>query len=70
MRGDDTAARNGIARLEELTRSGDYTYYTDIACFITGLPAAGPSPTHWLDGQQATRQRWQPLVTAHRGRHT
>ncbi|MFG3532723.1 ATP/GTP-binding protein [Streptomyces sp. NPDC047917] len=64
VRGDDTAARGDIARLEELTRGGDYTYYTDIAHFITGLPATGPSPTHWLDTQQATRQRWRTLATA------
>ncbi|MFF1916831.1 hypothetical protein ACFVYE_35820 [Streptomyces sp. NPDC058239] len=57
-----------ISRLEELTRSGDYAYYTDIAHFITGLTLTGSSPTHWLDGQRASRQRWRPLVIAHRGR--
>ncbi|MET9657568.1 hypothetical protein [Streptomyces sp. NPDC006510] len=66
VRGDDTAAQGDIARLEELTRGGDCTYYTDIAHFVTGLPATSPSPTHWLDTQQATRQRWRTLATAHR----
>ncbi|MEU6019374.1 hypothetical protein ABZ826_36920 [Streptomyces sp. NPDC047515] len=41
VRGDDAAVRNDIARLEELTRSGDYAYYTDIAHFLAGLPLAG-----------------------------
>ncbi|MFD9606251.1 recombinase family protein [Streptomyces sp. NPDC059970] len=48
----------------ELTALADHL----TAHFITGLPLTGPSPTHWLDGQQASRQRWRPLVTTHRGR--
>ncbi|MCT2546224.1 ATP/GTP-binding protein [Streptomyces atratus] len=64
VRGDTTAAQGDIARLEELTRTGNYAYYVDIAHFITGLPAAGPSPAHWTDGPQTTRQRWRTLVTA------
>ncbi|MFD7498032.1 hypothetical protein ACFV8T_37800 [Streptomyces sp. NPDC059832] len=65
VRGDDIAARNDIAQLEELTRTGDYAYYVDIAHFMTGLPAAGPTPTQWLDEPHTTRQRWQTLVATH-----
>ncbi|MFD4948867.1 hypothetical protein ACFWNT_41775 [Streptomyces sp. NPDC058409] len=66
MRGDDAAVRNGIARLQELTRNGDYAYYTDIAHFMAGLPLTAPSPAQWLDGEQNTRQRWETVVTARR----
>ncbi|MFE5097378.1 hypothetical protein ACFRCI_45650 [Streptomyces sp. NPDC056638] len=66
VRGNNTAVRSDIAWLEELTQNGDYAYYTDLAHFISGLPLTSPSPAHWLDGQLATRQRWRPLVTAHR----
>ncbi|MGW1511137.1 hypothetical protein [Streptomyces sp. NPDC002394] len=31
-----------IARLRDLTDSGDYAYYTDIAAFMTDRP--GPAP--------------------------
>ncbi|MFF0066513.1 hypothetical protein ACFYRC_34265 [Streptomyces sp. NPDC005279] len=55
-----------ITRLNDLTRSGDYAYYIDIAHFMADLPHDSPSPPRWLDGEQATRQRWRSLVTARR----
>jgi hypothetical protein len=55
-----------ISRLRYLTRSGDYAYYVDIAHFMADLPHDSPSPARWLDGEQATRQRWRDLVTARR----
>lgn len=66
VRGDDAAVRNDMARLEELTRSGDYTYYTDIAHFMAGLPLTSASSARRTDGEQPTRQRWRDLVTARR----
>ncbi|WP_331735594.1 hypothetical protein [Streptomyces sp. NBC_00057] len=44
VRGDAAAVRNDIARLDELTRSGDYAYYTDIAHSLAGLALASASP--------------------------
>lgn len=55
-----------IARLRERTHSSDYAYYTDITHFMAGLPLPAPSPAHWLDSEQATRDRWHALVTARR----
>ncbi|MFG2631050.1 ATP/GTP-binding protein [Streptomyces sp. NPDC048473] len=66
VRGNDAAVRNDLARLEELTRGGDYAYYADIAHFMTGLPLGNPSPARWIDGQQATCNRWRNLVIARR----
>ncbi|MEU9291989.1 hypothetical protein AB0D57_47300 [Streptomyces sp. NPDC048275] len=56
-----------ISRLRELTRDGDYAYYVDIAHFMAdlSLPAEHTAP-RWLDGEQATRARWQTLVTDRR----
>ncbi|MFJ2650349.1 ATP/GTP-binding protein [Streptomyces sp. NPDC087420] len=62
---DDLAT--AITRLCELTQSGDYSYYVDIAHFMAGLPL----PEHtararWIDGEQQTRERWRHLVTTRR----
>ncbi|UIX32125.1 ATP/GTP-binding protein [Streptomyces sp. GQFP] len=62
---DDLAT--AITRLRELTRSGDYAYYVDIAHFMAGLPL----PEHtararWIDGEQQTRERWRHLVMTRR----
>ncbi|WP_369234321.1 hypothetical protein AB5J56_21205 [Streptomyces sp. R21] len=62
---DDLAI--GITRLRELTQSGDYAYYVDIAHFMAGLPL--PERTaraRWIDGEQQTRERWRHLVTTRR----
>ncbi|MBP0456528.1 ATP/GTP-binding protein [Streptomyces bomunensis] len=63
---DDLAT--AITRLRQLTQSGDYAYYVDIAHFMAGLPL----PEHtararWIDGEQQTRERWRRLVTTRRG---
>ncbi|MEU5161189.1 ATP/GTP-binding protein [Streptomyces sp. NPDC020875] len=55
-----------VSRLRDLTRNGDYTYYTDIAHFMAGLPLTTPSPAQWLDGETATRHRWHTLITDRR----
>lgn len=64
--GADHAVSASITRLNDLTRSGDYVYYADIARFMARLPLDGPSPAQWLDGEQQTRERWRTLVTARR----
>ncbi|KOG08389.1 hypothetical protein [Streptomyces viridochromogenes] len=53
---------NAITRLRELTQSGDYAYYVEIAHFMAGLPL----PEHtararWIDGERQTRERWRCL---------
>ena len=58
---DDLAT--SITRLRELTQSGDYAYYVEIAHFMAGLPL----PEHtararWTDGERQTRERWRNLV--------
>jgi hypothetical protein len=55
-----------IARLRENTRGGDFAYYSDIAVFMADMAPAHPSGARWVDGEPATRQRWQALVTARR----
>ncbi|GAA2974988.1 hypothetical protein [Streptomyces enissocaesilis] len=65
--GDHDALTAAIARLRDLTQSGDHSYYTDIAHFMAGLPLpSGHTPPRWLDGEPATRARWHQLVTARR----
>lgn len=63
---EDIAA--GIGRLRELTSSGDYAYYTDIAHFMASLPlpdGAG-SGAQWLGGEGPPRVRWRGLVMSRR----
>ncbi|MFC8240001.1 hypothetical protein [Streptomyces chartreusis] len=60
---------NTITRLRELTQSGDYAYYVEIAHFMAGLPL----PEHtararWIDGERQTRERWRHLVEIRRSR--
>ncbi|MER5974208.1 ATP/GTP-binding protein [Streptomyces sp. NPDC002055] len=64
VNGDQTKARASITRLHNLTRTGDYTYYVDIAHYMAGLPLEAASEARWLDSEQDTRDRWRGLVTA------
>ncbi|MGD3112958.1 ATP/GTP-binding protein, partial [Streptomyces sp. YGL11-2] len=66
IRDDHKQLTADISRLRELTREDYYAYYTDIAHFMAGLPLDVPSPARWLDGQQATRDRWHALVITRR----
>lgn len=64
---DNDALTATITRLRELTQDGDYAYYLDLAHFMAGLPLPGEhTAPQWLDGEQATRERWHALVTARR----
>ncbi|MGW7008156.1 hypothetical protein ACWGCW_36535 [Streptomyces sp. NPDC054933] len=65
VRGEDQDLTATIGRLRTLTASGDFAYFTDIAHFMGDLPlpTETASTTRWLDGEQATRQRWRALVT-------
>ncbi|MCH0557659.1 ATP/GTP-binding protein [Streptomyces sp. MUM 16J] len=58
-----------ITRLRELTQSGDYAYYVEIAHFMADLPL----PEHtararWIDEEEQTRDRWRHLVETRRRR--
>ncbi|MBP5907434.1 ATP/GTP-binding protein [Streptomyces sp. LBUM 1478] len=58
---DDLAT--AITRLRELTRSGDYAYYVEIAHFMAGLPfSEHTARARWIDGERQTRERWRHLV--------
>ncbi|MGW7008375.1 hypothetical protein ACWGCW_37715 [Streptomyces sp. NPDC054933] len=68
VRGAHDQLTAAISRLRQLTRSGDYAYYAEIARFMGDLPLPEPgSQARWLDGEQPTRNRWRGLVTARRG---
>ncbi|MGW0647707.1 ATP/GTP-binding protein [Streptomyces umbrinus] len=68
VRDDRERVETVLARLRELTRGGDYAYYTDIVSFMAGLPlpAEAPSPAQWIGGAQTTRRCWRDLVIARR----
>lgn len=58
-----------ITRLRELTQSGDYAYYVEIAHFMAGLPLSEHrARAQWIDGERQTRERWRNLVEARRNR--
>ncbi|MEU3048480.1 hypothetical protein ABZ705_18545 [Streptomyces sp. NPDC006984] len=62
---NDLAA--GITRLCELTQSGDYAYYVDIAHFMASLPIPEQAPrAGWIDGEERTRERWRNIVIRRR----
>lgn len=67
--GDHSALTETIARLKEQTTHEDHAYFVDITHFMAGepLPAGHHRPV-WLDGEQATRERWRRLVTDRRAR--
>ncbi|MER5781310.1 ATP/GTP-binding protein [Streptomyces mobaraensis] len=69
VRGEDQDLTTTIDRLRDLTATGDFAYFVDIAHFMADrpLPATPGSPVRWLDGEQATRARWRTLVTARQG---
>ncbi|MEU0665671.1 hypothetical protein ABZ508_26280 [Streptomyces lavendulocolor] len=66
--GEQDKVRVVIDRLRELTRTGDYAYYADIARYMGGLPIPGQSAAQWLDGAEAVRARWHRLVQTRRTR--
>ncbi|MEH0520630.1 ATP/GTP-binding protein [Streptomyces stelliscabiei] len=58
-----------ITPLRELTQSGDYAYYVEIAHFMAGLPfPEHTARARWIDGERQTRERWRHLVETRRSR--
>ncbi|MFH8642333.1 ATP/GTP-binding protein [Streptomyces goshikiensis] len=64
--GEQDKARAAIARLTELTRTGDYRYCVDAAHHMAGLRMPEPSAVSWLDGPDTVRAHWHDLVQARR----
>ncbi|MFD9047833.1 ATP/GTP-binding protein [Streptomyces zaomyceticus] len=63
--GDDQGITGTIARLRDLTDSGDYAYYTDIAAFMADRTVPSAS-ARWIDDEATVRGRWRQLVAARR----
>ncbi|MFE6853388.1 hypothetical protein ACFVDH_21685 [Streptomyces sp. NPDC057674] len=63
--GDNQGVTGTIARLRDLTGSGDYAYYSDIAAFMAGRTVPSAS-ARWIDDEATVRRRWRQLVTARR----
>ncbi|MFI5753072.1 hypothetical protein ACIBBE_46410 [Streptomyces sp. NPDC051644] len=68
VREEDQELAATIGRLHELTATGDFAYFTDIAHYMAGLPLPGPTTTQWIDSPDAVRARWQHLVHTRRTR--
>ncbi|MFE9934372.1 hypothetical protein [Streptomyces sp. NPDC005533] len=50
--------------LRQLTASGDFAYFVDIARYMGGLPLSGPTTTIWTDAPEVVREKWHALVVA------
>ncbi|MFJ2407010.1 zeta toxin family protein [Streptomyces xanthochromogenes] len=62
VRGAADCAAASIARLNDLTRGGDYAYYVDIAHFMAGLPHQPHSTVRWLHGPDAAWNNWRRII--------
>ncbi|MFF9002069.1 hypothetical protein ACF1GW_22130 [Streptomyces achromogenes] len=66
VRGDHHNLTAAIGRLSELTATGDFAYFTDIAHFMAYRPLPQPSTTRWLEPEETVRGRWETLVAERR----
>ncbi|MEU7088003.1 ATP/GTP-binding protein [Streptomyces achromogenes] len=66
VRGDHHNLTATIGRLNELTATGDFAYFTDIAHFMAHRPFPRPSTTRWLEPEETVRGRWETLVAERR----
>ncbi|MFF8918445.1 ATP/GTP-binding protein [Streptomyces sp. NPDC015032] len=64
VRGEEQDLAATISRLSELTATGDFAYFTDIAHFMAALPLPGPSTTRWTKSDDDVRSAWRGLVQA------
>ncbi|WP_327311756.1 ATP/GTP-binding protein [Streptomyces sp. NBC_01243] len=62
VRGEDQDLAATISRLRELTATGDFVYFTDIAHFMAALPLPEPSATRWTKIEDDVRTAWRGLV--------
>ncbi|MFF1511840.1 ATP/GTP-binding protein [Streptomyces sp. NPDC058326] len=63
---DEAEIREGLARLTELTRTGDYAYYRDIAHHLAGRTLPAATAVQWASEEATVRARWLALVTPRR----
>ncbi|MCX5434721.1 hypothetical protein OHU11_41825 (plasmid) [Streptomyces sp. NBC_00257] len=63
-RGEEQDLAATISRLRELTATGDFAYFTDIAHFMGALPLPEPSATRWTKSEDDVRSAWRGLVQA------
>ncbi|GHG05020.1 hypothetical protein ACFFSH_40035 [Streptomyces filamentosus] len=63
--GDDQGITDTITQLRDLTGSGDYAYYIDIAAFMADRPALLRS-ARWIEDESTVRGLWRHLVLARR----
>ncbi|MGI5451507.1 ATP/GTP-binding protein [Streptomyces sp. CA-243310] len=64
IRDEEQQVATTIDRLHVLTASGDFSYFTDIAHYMAGLPLPSTSTTRWIDGEEPVRAAWRALVHA------
>ncbi|MFE7112870.1 ATP/GTP-binding protein [Streptomyces sp. NPDC057575] len=64
VRGEDQDLAATISRLRDLTATGDFAYFTDIAHFMADLPLPEPSTTRWTKSDDDVRTAWHGLVQA------
>ncbi|WP_159400023.1 hypothetical protein [Streptomyces griseochromogenes] len=55
VRGEHQDLAATIGRLRELTVSGDFAYFVDVAHFMAGLPLPGPSAIRWTEREEHVR---------------
>jgi hypothetical protein len=67
VRGAQNDLTAAIDRLRDLTSTGDFAYYVDIATAMGDLPQPAGSAIQWLDDADTVRERWRALVTARQG---
>ncbi|MCL3998203.1 ATP/GTP-binding protein [Streptomyces lavenduligriseus] len=66
VRGDHHNLTASLGRLNELTATGDFAYFTDIAHFMARRLLLQPSTTRWLEPEETVRRRWETLVAERR----
>ncbi|MEU2564961.1 ATP/GTP-binding protein [Streptomyces longispororuber] len=64
VRSEDQDLAATIGRLRQLTATGDFAYFTDIAHYMAGLPLPGPSAIRWTTSEEHVRTAWRRLVQA------
>ncbi|MFJ3205802.1 hypothetical protein [Streptomyces sp. NPDC086989] len=62
VREEDQELAAAIGRLRELTATGNFAYFTDIALFMAETPMPEPSAARWVTAQEDVRAAWRSLL--------